>query len=79
MRYNYDHDTAHHPTAALSLPVNLPMLSTWRAPECRCLRWCKMWGKECTKEEEEEEKAEEEEAEEQADIKSNNPHLTGGE
>ena len=23
-------------------PANLPRLSTWRAPECRCLRWCKM-------------------------------------
>lgn len=23
-------------------PWNLPRLSTWRAPECRCLRWCKM-------------------------------------
>ena len=32
-----------------------------------------------TKEEEEEEEEETEEAEEKADIKSNNPHLTGGE
>ena len=31
------------------------------------------------KEEEKEEKEEEEEEEEYADIKSNNPHLTGGE
>lgn len=37
MWYNYGHDAAHHPTAASALPVNLPRLSTWKAPECRCL------------------------------------------
>lgn len=37
MKYNCDHDAAPHPTAASPLPVNLPRLSTWKAPECRCL------------------------------------------
>ena len=45
MRYNYDHDAAHHPTAASALPVNLPRLSTWKAPECRCLHGLHMKSK----------------------------------